>query len=142
MVRTAPSAFLESRTAAPLGASATSTQSLWSLWVLFLQLVDACITPTAPSIVLISQSGYQRPRFSLTECDGGEGGQELPIVVYVAGLLQEEPASRAIEIDQRVDLVGTYYNTKPQVEALDTLLRKLPDASAAPTVPAAMPTSP
>jgi hypothetical protein len=26
-----------------------------------------------------------------------------------------------------VDLGGTYYNTKPQVEALKTLLRKLPD---------------
>lgn len=31
-----------------------------------------------------------------------------------------------------VDLRGTYYNTKPQVEALETLLRKLPD----PTEPA------
>jgi hypothetical protein len=28
-----------------------------------------------------------------------------------------------------VDLRGTYYNTKPQVEALETLLRKLPDAT-------------
>jgi hypothetical protein len=26
-----------------------------------------------------------------------------------------------------VDLGGTYYNTKPQVDALETLLRKLPD---------------
>ncbi|MBB2504049.1 hypothetical protein [Amycolatopsis echigonensis] len=32
-----------------------------------------------------------------------------------------------------MDLGGTYYNTKPQVEALETLLRKLPD----PTEPAA-----
>jgi hypothetical protein len=29
-----------------------------------------------------------------------------------------------------VDLGGTYYNTKPQVEALETLLRKLPDPAA------------
>lgn len=28
-----------------------------------------------------------------------------------------------------VDLGGTYYNTKPQVEALETLLQKLPDPS-------------
>jgi hypothetical protein len=35
----------------------------------------------------------------------------------------------------RVDLGGTYYNTKPQVEALETLLRKLPD----PTTPAPPP---
>jgi hypothetical protein len=35
-----------------------------------------------------------------------------------------------------VDLGGTYYNTKPQVEALETLLRKLPD----PTTPAPPPT--
>jgi hypothetical protein len=35
-----------------------------------------------------------------------------------------------------VDLRGTYYNTKPQVEALETLLRKLPD----PTEPAPPPT--
>jgi hypothetical protein len=34
-----------------------------------------------------------------------------------------------------VDLGGTYYNTKPQVEALETLLRKLPD----PTTPAPPP---
>jgi hypothetical protein len=34
-----------------------------------------------------------------------------------------------------VDLGGTYYNTKPQVEALETLLRKLPD----PTEPAPPP---
>ncbi|GAB3394099.1 hypothetical protein GCM10027360_86970 [Amycolatopsis echigonensis] len=34
---------------------------------------------------------------------------------------------------RHVDLGGTYYNTKPQVEALETLLRKLPD----PTEPAA-----
>jgi hypothetical protein len=33
-----------------------------------------------------------------------------------------------------VDLGGTYYNTKPQVEALETLLRKLP-APAAPAPP-------
>ena len=26
-----------------------------------------------------------------------------------------------------MDLGGTYYNTKPQVDALETLLRKLPD---------------
>jgi IS30 family transposase len=30
-----------------------------------------------------------------------------------------------------VDLKGTYYNTKPQVEALEKLLRKLPDRTAA-----------
>jgi hypothetical protein len=35
-----------------------------------------------------------------------------------------------------VDLGGTYYNTKPQVEALEILLRKLPD----PTEPAPPPT--
>ncbi|MDQ4092147.1 MAG: hypothetical protein M3143_01630 [Actinomycetota bacterium] len=35
-----------------------------------------------------------------------------------------------------MDLGGTYYNTKPQVEALETLLRKLPD----PTTPAPPPT--
>jgi hypothetical protein len=29
-----------------------------------------------------------------------------------------------------VGLGGTYYNTKPQVEALETLLRKLPDPAA------------
>jgi hypothetical protein len=34
-----------------------------------------------------------------------------------------------------VDLRGTYYNTKTQVEALETLLRKLPD----PTTPAPPP---
>lgn len=34
-----------------------------------------------------------------------------------------------------VDLGGTYYNTNPQVEALETLLRKLPD----PTTPAPPP---
>jgi len=34
-----------------------------------------------------------------------------------------------------VDLGGTYYNTKPQVEALEALLRKLPD----PTEPAPPP---
>lgn len=34
-----------------------------------------------------------------------------------------------------VDLGGTYYNTKPQVDALETLLRKLPD----PTEPALPP---
>jgi hypothetical protein len=34
-----------------------------------------------------------------------------------------------------VDLGGTYYNTKPQVEALEILLRKLPD----PTTPAPPP---
>ena len=34
-----------------------------------------------------------------------------------------------------MDLGGTYYNTKPQVEALETLLRKLPD----PTTPALTP---
>jgi hypothetical protein len=34
-----------------------------------------------------------------------------------------------------VDLGGTYYNTKPQVEVLETLLRKLPD----PTEPAPPP---
>ena len=34
-----------------------------------------------------------------------------------------------------VDLGGTYYNTKPQVEALEKLLRKLPD----PTAPAPPP---
>jgi hypothetical protein len=34
-----------------------------------------------------------------------------------------------------VDLGGTYYNTKPQVEALETLLRKLPN----PTTPAPPP---
>lgn len=34
-----------------------------------------------------------------------------------------------------MDLGGTYYNTKPQVEALETLLRKLPD----PTEPAPPP---
>jgi hypothetical protein len=34
-----------------------------------------------------------------------------------------------------VDLVGAYYNTRPQVEALETLLRKLPD----PTEPAPLP---
>jgi hypothetical protein len=34
-----------------------------------------------------------------------------------------------------VDLGGTYYNTKPQVEALETLLGKLPD----PTTPAPPP---
>jgi hypothetical protein len=34
-----------------------------------------------------------------------------------------------------VDLGGAYYNTKPQVEALETLLRKLPD----PTTPAPPP---
>jgi hypothetical protein len=28
-----------------------------------------------------------------------------------------------------VDFGGTYYNTKPHVEALETLLRKLPDAT-------------
>jgi hypothetical protein len=30
-----------------------------------------------------------------------------------------------------VDLGGTYYNTKPQVEALETLLQKLPDPTVA-----------
>jgi lambda repressor-like predicted transcriptional regulator len=35
----------------------------------------------------------------------------------------------------QVDLGGTYYNTNPQVEALETLLRKLPD----PTTPAPPP---
>ncbi|HEY2764678.1 MAG TPA: helix-turn-helix domain-containing protein, partial [Pseudonocardiaceae bacterium] len=35
-----------------------------------------------------------------------------------------------------VDLGGTYYNTNTQVEALETLLRKLPD----PTTPASPPT--
>ena len=35
-----------------------------------------------------------------------------------------------------MDLGGTYYNTKPQVEALETLLRKPPD----PTTPAPPPT--
>ena len=34
-----------------------------------------------------------------------------------------------------MDLGGTYYNTKPQVEALETLLRKLPD----PAIPAPPP---
>jgi hypothetical protein len=38
-------------------------------------------------------------------------------------------------LELRVDLGGTYYNTKPQVEALETLLRKLPD----PTTPAPPP---
>jgi hypothetical protein len=36
-----------------------------------------------------------------------------------------------------VDLRGTYYNTKPQAEALEKLLRKLPD----PTAPAPPPTN-
>jgi hypothetical protein len=35
-------------------------------------------------------------------------------------------------MSEAVDLGGTYYNTKPQLEALETLLRKLPD----PTEPA------
>lgn len=34
-------------------------------------------------------------------------------------------------VQSRVDLGGTYCNTKPQVEALEALLRKLPD----PTTP-------
>jgi len=39
-------------------------------------------------------------------------------------------------MEDMVDLGGTYYNTKPQVEALEKLLRKLPD----PTAPAPPPT--
>src|SRR5690349_11180356 len=38
-----------------------------------------------------------------------------------------------------VDLGGTYYNTKPQVEALETLLRKLPDPAEPAPPPAARP---
>ena len=40
-----------------------------------------------------------------------------------------------VHLELHVDLGGTYYNTKPQVEALETLLRKLPD----PTTPAPPP---
>ena len=42
--------------------------------------------------------------------------------------------TRPAGIRKSVDLRGTYYNTKPQVEALEKLLRKLPD----PTAPAAL----
>jgi hypothetical protein len=38
-----------------------------------------------------------------------------------------------------VDLGGTYYNTKPQVEALETLLRKLPDPATPAPPPADLP---
>jgi len=44
------------------------------------------------------------------------------------------PSDQAKLPEDRVDLGGTYYNTKPQVEALETLLRKLPDPST-PTPP-------
>lgn len=45
------------------------------------------------------------------------------------------PANRLRNVASPVDLGGTYYNTKPQVEALEILLRKLPD----PTTPAPLP---
>jgi hypothetical protein len=47
-----------------------------------------------------------------------------PLTVLVRGFLRD------------VDLGGTYYNTKPHIEALDALLRKLPDTTEPAPLPA------
>jgi hypothetical protein len=69
--RIGPAAFFESRTAASRGANATSTQSLPASWLtlLFLQLVDACVTRATPSIKRVCQVGNEHPRFCLIHGD-------------------------------------------------------------------------
>jgi site-specific DNA recombinase len=47
----------------------------------------------------------------------------------VSGLVTTALAGQSASKAAMVDLGGTYYNTKPQVEALEALLRKLPDAT-------------
>ncbi|MGH3996501.1 MAG: hypothetical protein ACRDTJ_03440 [Pseudonocardiaceae bacterium] len=56
--------------------------------------------------------------------------QQLRLPLRVS--LPDLAGDHLLRVFSMVDLGGTYYNTKPQVEALETLLRKLP----APTTPA------